>query len=150
MTAILDLIASPAESQHQYQTDFTAEEFRQRREAVYDAIGSNIAVIQGAEEVQGFIDFRQSNTFYYLSGLEVASAYMVLDGRSRTTTLYLPHRDTARDANAGPIIAYENDELVRQITGVGAVRPVEKMGPDLSQHLWWPPGTGAFHTTQPG
>ena len=51
LLAIVFLVASPAEAQHQYQTDFAAEDFRQRREAVYDAIGSNIAIIQGAEEI---------------------------------------------------------------------------------------------------
>jgi Xaa-Pro aminopeptidase len=138
MLAVVFLIASPAEAQHQYQTDFTAADFQKRREAVYDAIGSNVAVIQGAEDVQGFIDFRQSNTFYYLSGLETPSAYMVLDGRNRMTTLYLPHRNAERERSVGPIISYEDDELVRQITGVKAVEPIEKMGNDLSAYLWWP------------
>jgi Xaa-Pro aminopeptidase len=150
LLAVVFLIASPAEAQHQYQTDFTAEDFQSRREAVYDAIGSNIAVIQGAEDVQGFIVFRQSNTFYYLSGLEVASAYMVLDGRSRTTTLYLPHRDPEREDDRWvPIISYEDDELVRQITGVETVRPPEKMGLDFSQYLWWPPAPALFTPHSP-
>ncbi len=150
LLAVVFLIASPAEAQHQYQTDFTAEDFRKRREAIYDAIGSNIAVIQGAAEVQGFIVFRQSNTFYYLSGLEVASAYTVLDGRSRTTTLYLPHRDPEREDDRWvPIISYEDDELVRQITGVETVRPPEKMGLDFSRYLWWPPAPALFTPHSP-
>lgn len=147
--AVVYLIASPAEAQHQYHTDFTAEDFRNRREAVYDAIGSNIAVIQGAEDVQAFAVFRQSNTFYYLSGLEVASAYMVLDGRSRTTTLYLPHRDSARERSAGPIISYEDDELVRQITGVETVRPIEKMGLDFSWYVLRPPAPALYTPHSP-
>ena len=149
LLAVVFLIASPAEAQHQYQTDFTAEDFRKRREAVYDVIGSDIAVIQGAADVQGFIIFRQSNTFYYLSGLEVASAYMVLDGRSRMTTLYLPHRDPEREASGGPVISYEDDELVRQITGVETVRPVEKMGLDFSQYLWSAPIPALFTPHSP-
>jgi len=143
------LIASPVEAQYQYQTDFAAEDFRQRRGAVYDAIGSNIAIIQGAEDVQGFIVFRQSNTFYYLSGLELASAYMVLDGRSRTTSLYLPHRDSERERGAGPIISYEDDELVKQISGVETVRPIEKMGPDLSWYLWRSPAPALYTPHSP-
>ena len=143
------LIASPLAAQHRYQTDFTADDFQKRREAVYDAIGSNIAVIQGAADVQGFIVFRQSNTFYYLSGLEVASAYMALDGRDRTTTLYLPHRDSARERSGGPIISYEDDELVRQITGVETVRPIEKMALDFSQYLWSPPIPALFTPHSP-
>jgi Xaa-Pro aminopeptidase len=137
MLAVVFLIAAPAEAQQRYQTDFTAEDFQKRREAVYDAIGANVAVIQGAEDVQGFIIFRQSNTFYYLSGLETPSAYMVLDGLSRTTTLYLPHGNSERERGVGPIISHEDDELVKQITGVQAVEPIEKMGNDLSGYLWW-------------
>jgi len=147
--AAVFLIASAAEAQYQYQTDFAAENFQTRREAVYDAIGSNIAIIQGAEDVQGFIVFRQSNTFYYLSGLEVAAAYMVLDGESRTTTLYLPHRDSERERNAGPIISYEDDELVRQITGVESVRPIEKMATDLSWYLWKAPAPALYTPHSP-
>ena len=139
LLAVLFLIESPAEAQHQYQSDFAAEDFQKRREAVYEAIGSNIAIIQGAEDVQGFINFRQSNTFYYLSGLEVAAAYMVMDGKDRTTTLYLPHRDSERERGGGPIISSEDDELVRRITGAETVRPAEKMATDLSWYLWMPP-----------
>ena len=149
LLAVVFLAMASAEARYQYQTDFTAEDFQQRREAVYDAIGSNIAVIQGAEDVQGFIVFRQSNTFYYLSGLEVASAYMVLDGRSRTTTLYLPHRDAARERGGGPIISYEDDALARQITGVETVQPIEKMGSDLSQYLWYSPAPALFTPHSP-
>ncbi len=149
LLAVVFLIASPAEAQHQYQTDFTASDFRQRREAVYDAIGTNIAIIQGAEDVQGFIIFRQSNTFYYLSGLEVASTYMVLDGKSRTTTLYLPHRNSERERNVGPIISFEDDELVKQITGAETVRPVEKMGTDLASYLWRSPAPALYTPHSP-
>jgi Xaa-Pro aminopeptidase len=147
--AVVFLITSPAEAQHQYQTDFTSEDFQKRREAVYDAIGSNIAVIQGAADVQGDFAFRQSNTFYYLSGLEVASAYLVLDGQSGTTTLYLPHRDPERERSEGPIISYEDDELVREITGVESVRPLETMGLDFSQYLWGPSAPALYTPHSP-
>ncbi len=149
LLAVALLVDSPVEAQHQFQADFSADDFRKRREAVYDAIGPNIAIIQGAEDVQGFINFRQSNTFYYLSGLEVASAYMVLDGRDRMTSLYLPHRDTERERDAGPIISYEDDELVKQITGVESVRPIEKMAVDLSSYLWRPPAPALYTPHSP-
>jgi len=149
LLAMLFLVASPAEAQYQYQTDFSAEDFQRRREAVYDVIGSNIAIIQGAEDVQGFIVFRQSNTFYYLSGLEVASAYMILDGRSRTTTLYLPHRDSDRERGEGSKISYENEDLVKWISGVDTLRPVEKMAVDLSDYLWRPPAPALFTPHSP-
>jgi Xaa-Pro aminopeptidase len=149
LLAVVSLIASTAEAQYQYQTDFTAEDFQQRREAVYDAIGSNITIIQGAEDVEGSIAFRQSNTFYYLSGLEVASAYMLLDGKYRTTTLYLPHRDSERERGVGPMISYEDKKLVRQNSGVETVRPVEKMGTDLSSYLWQSPAPALYTPLSP-
>ena len=45
-----------------------------------------IVLVQGAPNVQGFHVFRQSNTFYYLTGVESPHAYVLLDGTSRTTT----------------------------------------------------------------
>lgn len=49
--AVVFLIASSAEAEYQFQTDFTAANLQKRREAVYDAIGSNIAIIQGNDFV---------------------------------------------------------------------------------------------------
>ncbi len=132
---VLLILACPlSEANFLYQTDFTAEDFQNRHDVIYDAIGDNIAIIQGAEEVQGFIIFRQSNTFYYLSGLEVPSAYLLLDGKRRSTTLYLPHHDD----EGVPKLSYEDAELVKKITGADNVKPIEKMGQDLYYYLWGP------------
>jgi len=129
-----------------YQTDFPIEEFQQRRAAVYDAIGENIAIVQSAEDVQGFVTFRQSNTFYYLSGLEVPSAYLLLDGTNQTSTLYLPHRDPERERNEGRRFSAEDTDAVLELTGVDRVRPVEKMGTDFTYAYLWRPPTPALYT----
>lgn len=123
----------PAVALQDYQTDFTAEDFKNRRAAVYTAIGDNLAIIQGAADVEGFIVFRQSNTFYYLSGLETANAYMLLDGRSKRTTIYLPHRNEERENGEGKKFSYEDGERIKELTGVYAVRPVEKMAVDFAR-----------------
>ena len=79
-----------------YQSDFTIEEFAERRSKVFDKIGNrSLALIQSAPAVRGFEVFRQSNEFYYLCGLETPHSILLLDGRNRRTTLYLPHRDEA-------------------------------------------------------
>ena len=63
-------IAAPASAQH-YQGDFPPEEFRARWEKVYDRIGAEaVAVVQGAPLANGFQLPRQSNSFYYLCGVE--------------------------------------------------------------------------------
>ena len=85
-----------------YQSDFPPEEFAERRSQIFDQIGDQaVALLQSAPSVKGFSVFRQSNQFYYLCGLEVAHAYLLLDGRNRRTTLYLPHRDEGRERGEG-------------------------------------------------
>ena len=54
------------------------------------AIGDGMALLQGAELPEAFIKFRQDNNFYYLSGVEVPNAYMLIDGKSKTSTLFVP------------------------------------------------------------
>jgi Xaa-Pro aminopeptidase len=138
---------APARAQDfHYQADFTAEDFQQRRSAVYAAIGENVAIIQGAEDVDGFVVFRQSNTFYYLSGLETAAAYMVLDGSRKETTIYLPHRDPERERGEGRILSAEDADLIIELTGVERVRPIEKMGTDFTHAYLWRPPTPALYT----
>jgi len=138
--------AAIAAQDFRYQPDFSAADFQQRREAVYAAIGDNIAIIQGAEDVAGFVVFRQSNTFYYLSGLETPSAYMLLDGIKRETTIYLPHRDPDRERGEGKRFSAEDAELVTELTGVERVRPIEKMGTDFTYAYLWRPPTPALYT----
>jgi Xaa-Pro aminopeptidase len=147
--AVIVLVGSTSQAQHEYQTDFTAGDFQKRRDAVYDSIGPNIAIIQGAEDVQGFIVFRQSNTFYYLSGLETPAAYMLLDGKERTTTLYLPHRNAERERVAGPTISSEDDDLVKEITGADSVHAIEKLGTDLAWYAWGPQAPAIYTPHSP-
>ena len=45
--------------------------------------------MQGATETSSYEKFRQSNQFYYLTGVETPRAILVIDGRARSTTLYL-------------------------------------------------------------
>ena len=129
------LASSPGEAQSRLQTDFSTEDFQARRERIFDVIGDNLAIIQGAEDVQGFAIFRQSNTFYYLSGLVIPTAYMVMDGQRRETTLYLTHRDPIQEVNGGEKLSYEGRDLVLKMTGVDDVRPLENMAEDLYYEL---------------
>lgn len=109
-----------------YQTDFPVEELAARRAKVFDAIGPQaIALLQGAPGVDGFKVFRQSNEFYYLTGLESPHAYLVLDGRTRRTTLYLAHRNEALERSTGTMWSAEDQAEVRRLTGVDEVAPVE-------------------------
>jgi Xaa-Pro aminopeptidase len=85
------------------------KEFAARRARLYDLIGREAcALLQGAGPVRRSESFRQTNEFYYLCSVEVAQAYLLLDGRSRTSTLFLPHRDERRKRSEGPGLSTED------------------------------------------
>ncbi len=122
-----------AQDSIQHQTDFPPEEFQERRAKVFDDIGDNaVVLLQGAPNVRGFRVFRQSNEFYYLTGVEVAHAYLLMDGRNRTTRLYLPHRNARRERGEGKKMSVEDAELAVDLTGVDEVHGIEA----LPHHLW--------------
>ena len=105
-----------------FTTDFPPEEFAARRAKVYDAIGDKaFAVIQGAPSTTGYTRFRQSNDFYYLCGIEVPRAYLLLDGQARKATLFLPHRDEGREHGEGRMLSAEDGDEVKKLSGVDAV-----------------------------
>ena len=123
-----------------YQNFFPAGEFKARHQRIYDHIGSNaVAVLQGAGPVFGFEIFRQTNEFFYLTGLDVPGAYLLLDGRSRQSILYLPHRDEKLAASEGTELALEDSSLLVELTGCDAVAPIEQLSGDLI-------GTQTIHT----
>jgi len=138
----LTAATSLAQEQHRYQTDFSKEEFAKRRANVYEKIGNDaIALIQSAEGVDGSYVFRQTNTFYYLSGLETPHSYLLLNGKNKTTTLYLQHRDAGRENNEGKILSVEDADLIKELTGVDQVRGVEFLSNNLvGTGLIKPPG----------
>lgn len=140
LTIILLLLSANsllhAQSKSLYQTDFPPEEFAERRAQIFDTIGDNaIAIVQGASYVDGFKVFRQSNQFYYLSGIEVPSAYLLLDGRSRKTTLYLPHADAGRERGEGEMLTAEDADEVKQLTGIDNVYGVHLMARHWMRYL---------------
>jgi Xaa-Pro aminopeptidase len=105
-----------------FRTDFPPEEFAARRAKVFEAIGaSSIAVLQGAPSPAGYTRFRQSNEFYYLSGIEVPHAYLLLDGGSRRALLYLPHRNAGRERGEGRLLSAEDGEEVKKLSGIDEV-----------------------------
>jgi len=121
-----------AQEKHYYQTDFSTLEFETRRSKIFNKIGNNaIALIQSAPSVAGFKVFRQTNTFYYLCGLEEGHAYLLLNGKNRSSTLYLPHREEGRERNQGKILSADDADLVKKLTGVNRVRSLEFLGNDL-------------------
>ena len=119
--------ASPALAQH-YQTDFPPEEFRARWDKLFDAIGEDaVAIVQGVALARGYVMPRQTNAFYYLSGIETPHAYLFFDGRTRTATLYMPPRNARLERSEGKVLNADDAELVKELTGVDHVLSTEAM-----------------------
>ena len=135
VTLALATCWAPAWAQH-YQTDFPPEEFQARWQRVFERIGDNVAVVQGMPQVDGFIMPRQNNSFYYLTGIETPHSYLVLDGRSRTATLYLPPRNERLERSEGRVLSADDAELVMRLVGVDAVESTAAMA------TGWPPDLG--------
>ncbi|HEY4612550.1 MAG TPA: Xaa-Pro aminopeptidase, partial [Bacteroidota bacterium] len=129
---ILLFIAVPlflvAQESQIYQTDFPPQEFQARWATVYDKIGNNaVAVVQGAPQVRGFVVPRQNNEFYYLCGIETPYSYIMLDGRTRKTTLYLPPRNARLERSEGKVLSADDRDLVMKLTGVDDVQSTDSM-----------------------
>ena len=120
------LAALPALTQH-VQTDFPAEEFKARWAKVFEKLDDGVAVVQGVSLTNGFQLPRQSNSFYYLCGVETPGAYLRLDGRSKQVTLYLPPRNERIERAEGKVLSADDAELAKRITGADQVVATDKM-----------------------
>jgi Xaa-Pro aminopeptidase len=104
-----------------FSTSLPREEFAARRARVLQKIGDGVAVMQGATETSSYEKFRQSNQFYYLTGVETPRAILVLDGRAKSTTLYLNPTNEQMERSEGPLLG--PGAAAEQLTGIEHVLP---------------------------
>ncbi len=105
-----------AEGPPLFSTSLPKEEFAARRAKVLQQIGDGVAVLQGATETASYEKFRQSNQFYYLTGVETPRAILVLDGKSKSSTLYLNPTNEAMERSEGPLLG--PGTAAEQLTGI--------------------------------
>ena len=101
---------------------FTADDFNERRKKDMEKIGDGVAILQGAALPEGYIKFRQDNNFYYLTGVEMPGAVLIIDGKAKTSLLFVPDKipgDIKEEARIVPAAAsaslYKMD-AVRSLT----------------------------------
>lgn len=101
---------------------FPPEEFAARRANVMARIGDAVAIVLGATEPPGEVPFRQNSQAFYLSGVVEPRAAVLIDGRTKQTTVFLQPADARRDTSMfGPALAPGADTA--KALGVDAVLP---------------------------
>ena len=128
--AVMAVCATAGSAETPRYTDvFPPEEFAARRAKVFEAIGDGVAVLQGASEYPAYVRFRQNNQFFYLTGVEVPRALLLLDGRAKSATLFVPARNERLERSEGPILV-PGDEAAR-LPGLAQVLDREAFGAAL-------------------
>ena len=119
---VIFLLALPLCAQPVFNDVFPPEEYAVRRAKVFDRIGNDVAILQGTTERPGEQPLRQSNQFFYLTGVVEPRAILLLDGQTKRTTLYLNPRNERRETMMyGPGL-YPGNEA-EKATGIDAVLP---------------------------
>ncbi len=115
------LVAAAAFAQPPLFTDaLPKDEFAARRAKVLEQIGDGAVVMQGAAELPTYNKFRQSNQFFYLTGVEVPRAILVLDGKTKSATLFLNPRNERAERSEGPVLSPGPE--AETLTGIAQVR----------------------------
>jgi Xaa-Pro aminopeptidase len=101
---------------------FPPEEFAARRAKIIAQIGDAVAVVQGTTERPGEQPLRQSNQFFYMTGVVEPRAIAVIDGRTGKTIICLQNYSERREARMyGPAL-HPGADAARAL-GVDAVLP---------------------------
>src|SRR4029450_1911828 len=101
LAASLLLVSSAASAQPLFTDYLPKEEFAGRRARVMEKIGDGLAIIQGTAETGNSLKFRQNNQFFYLTGVEVPRAILMVDGRTKRSILFLPPRNERKEQSEG-------------------------------------------------
>jgi Xaa-Pro aminopeptidase len=118
-----------------------------RRRALARRIGRGVVLVPAANERDLELDyiqdndFRQHNTFFYLTQLEAKDAWLTLTVRSPDsveTVLFLPPRNPARERWTG--VALGPDTLAARLTGIATVLPTDSLERRLQRLGFAAPG----------
>ena len=117
----LSCAASAANGQQGFTDAFPPEEFAARRAKVMTSIGDGVAILQGTTERRGESPLRQSNQFFYVTGVVEPRALLIIDGKTRRSTLFLVPRTAARERAIGPYLDVGDSSA--RITGIESIVP---------------------------
>jgi len=110
-----------------------SSQFAARRAALYKQIPDGVAVLLGAPSAPQPFLFRQSNNFYYFSGVEVPDAVLVLDAKTQHSTLFLPSLSQLEiNLSGNPL---QPGKAAENATGIDQVLPLQEFVPALANLL---------------
>ncbi len=105
--------------------------FTARRAALMKKIEGGVAVLQGAPQTRAYVPFRQSNDFYYLTGVEAPDAAVLIDSAHHRSILFLPARNRQVEQWEGPRL-YAGEEA-RAATGFDEVMDIARLGDEIDK-----------------
>ena len=109
---------------------FDKSEYAARRAKFMEKIPDCVAVILGATTPGSDIQFYQNNDFYYLCGVEIPNAVLIMDGIRKQSTLFFSiNENEAR----GEGISVELVRTPEEVTGINRVLPIERLSSTLSR-----------------
>ena len=97
---------------------FSPDDFAKRRAKVLEDIGDGIAIVHGASLPEGYVKFRQDNNFYYLTGVEIPDAKLILDGKTKSAILFVPSKMSGDIKAEAYITPGEKDASLYKMTRI--------------------------------
>jgi Xaa-Pro aminopeptidase len=109
---------------------FDKSEYAARRARLMEKIPDGAAILLGATPVTGFGEFVQNNDMMYFAGVEIPNAMLVIDGRSKSSTLYFTLTESGA---AGEGLSLDLIRKAAAVTGIDRVDPIDRFTPALSR-----------------
>ena len=94
-------------------------------------IGDGVAILQGTTERPGESPLRQSNQFFYLTGVVEPRALLIVDGRAIRSTLFLTPKTARRERMIGPYLGVDDASV--KTTGIDAIAPRDSFATALAR-----------------
>ena len=116
------LVGVPAHTTGSFDT-FDKAEYAGRRARLMEKIGDGAAIFLGATTQASDTPFRQGHDFFYMTGVELPDAFLVVDGMRKESVLFFTTTEAAADGAAIPL------DLVRtpvEYSGIERALPAEQ------------------------
>jgi Xaa-Pro aminopeptidase len=131
LVVVISGYTAPLAAQQGFTDAFPPEEFAARRARVMAMIGDGVAVMQGTTERPGESPLRQSNQFFYVTGVVEPRALLIIDGRTKHTTLFIAPSTAQRAGMIGPYLGVDDSTV--KVTGIESISPRDSFGAALSR-----------------